>query len=115
MLAIHARIVERFGGTAGVRDPELLESALSRPRAGHHRDVAEIAAALFEALLLSRPFVDGNERVAFFAADVLLRMNGWKLDVAHAGAPAFRVELLVPHSGSYDLLVAWMRRILTRI
>ena len=46
MLAVHARVIEVFGGTDGVRDIGLLESALYRPRTGHYHDVAEMAGAM---------------------------------------------------------------------
>ena len=67
VLALHERLVERFGGRRGIRDPGLLESALYRPQTGYYSDLAEMAAALFESLLMNHPFVDGNKRVAFFA------------------------------------------------
>jgi death-on-curing protein len=79
VLAIHECPIERFGGSAGVPDPGLLESALYRPQTGYYTDLAEMATALFESLLLNHPFVDGNKRVAFFATDVFLRLNGWWL------------------------------------
>ena len=79
---MHERLVDRFGGVGGVRDVGLLESALYRPRSGYYNDVAEMATALFESLLMNHPFVDGNKRLAFFATDVFLRLNGWRLDVA---------------------------------
>ena len=77
VLAIHGRLLDTFGGPPGVRDPGLLESALFRPRTGYYRDLAEMAAALFESLIMNHPFIDGNKRVAFFATDVFLRLNGW--------------------------------------
>ena len=51
-LAIHSTLLKRFGGPAGVRDTGLLESALYRPRTGHYADLAEMAAALFESLIM---------------------------------------------------------------
>lgn len=113
--AIHARVVERFGGTPGVRDPGLLESALHRPRTGYYADVAEMAAALLESLLMNHPFVDGNKRVAFFATDVFLRLNGWKLDVSDEAAYIFLVERLETRSATFDALLAWIRRSLVAV
>ena len=86
VLAIHQGLISRFGGLSGVRDLGLLESALYRPRTGYYRDLAEMATALFESLLMNHPFVDGNKRVAFFATDVFLRLNGWSLRVEAAEA-----------------------------
>jgi death-on-curing protein len=61
-IAIHERLIERFGGTPGIRDKGLLESALFRPQTGYYDDLAGLAAALFESLILNRALVDGNKR-----------------------------------------------------
>ncbi len=108
-LAIHSTLLERFGGPAGVRDIGLLESALYRPRTGHYKDLAEMAAALFESLIMNHPFVDGNERVAFFATDVFLRMNGYKLKVDAKNAYRFLIGLLENNCCSFDQLLPWIR------
>jgi death-on-curing protein len=63
VLAIHERLIEAFGGPPGVRDTGLLESALYRPRTGHYPDLAAMATALFESLLMNHPFLDGNKRL----------------------------------------------------
>ncbi len=110
VLAIHERLIERFGGSPGVRDPGLLESALYRPQTGYYSDLAEMAAALFESLLMNHPFVDGNKRVAFFATDVFLRLNGWCLRVDGHHAHRFLVGLLEQNEADYEHLLPWIRR-----
>lgn len=112
-LAIHARLIERFGGRGGVRDPGLLESALHRPQTGYYADLAEMAAALFESLIINHPFVDGNKRVAFFATDVFVRLNGWMLDVDDEDAHAFLTGLLDAGDCGFDRLLPWIRQALT--
>ena len=92
VIAMHERLIERFGGSKGMRDPGLLESALYRPQSGYYADLVEMAAAMFESLLMNHPFVDGNKRVAFFTTDVFLRMNGYKLALDDAEAYAFLME-----------------------
>lgn len=114
-LAIHARLIERFGGTGGVRDPGLLESALYRPRTGYYADLAEMAAALFESLLMNHAFVDGNKRVAFFVTDVFLRTNGWRLDVDDTAAHVFLIGLLDSGTAEYSRLLPWIRRHAVRV
>jgi death-on-curing protein len=109
-LAIHSALLERFGGPAGVRDTGLLESALYRPRTGHYKDLAEMAAALFESLIMNHPFVDGNKRVAFFATDVFLRMNGYKLKVDAKNAHRFLIGLLENNCCNFDQLLPWIRK-----
>ena len=115
VFAIHERLIETFGGPRGVRDPGLLESALFRPRTGYSRDLAEMATALFESLLMNRPFIDGNKRVAFFATDVFLRLNGWKLRVDPQEAHTFLITLLDRRQCDFDNLLPWIRGALVRL
>ena len=114
VLAIHSTLIERFGGPAGVRDYGLLESALYRPQTGHYADLAEMAAALFESLIMNHPFIDGNKRVAFFATDVFLRMNGYKVKVAAHDAHEFLVGLLESNSCNFEQLLPWIRQHIVR-
>lgn len=59
-IAIHERLIDKFGGTQGLRDMGLLESALFRPQTGYYADLAQMAAALFESLISNHAFVDGG-------------------------------------------------------
>ena len=113
-LAIHDRLIEEFGGPRGVRDLGLLESALFRPQTGYYCDIAEIATALFESLLMNHPFVDGNKRVAFFATDVFLRLNGWKFQVDPDEAHRRLIGLLEQGSCDFEHLLPWIRESLLR-
>jgi death-on-curing protein len=110
VLAIHDLLVETFGGPKGVRDAGLLESALFRPQTGYYADLAETATALFESLLMNHPFVDGNKRVAFFATDVFLRLNGWELHVDADKAHRFLIRLLDSGTCDFERLLPWIRR-----
>jgi death-on-curing protein len=115
VLVIHGLLVERFGGAEGIVDLGLLDSALHRPRTGYYRDVAEMAAALFESLLMNHPFVDGNKRVAFFATDVFLRLNGWKLSVEATEAHGFIISLLEKRQSNMEHLLPWIRRSMVKL
>jgi death-on-curing protein len=115
VLAIHGALVERFGGPPGVRDVGLLESALFRPQTGYYDDLAGIATAMFESLLMNHPFVDGNKRVAFFATDVFLRLNGWKLRVDADKAHRFLIGLLENDTCDFDHILPWIRRSLVAL
>ena len=115
VLAIHERLIARFGGAAGVRDPGLLESALYRPRTGYYADIVEMAAAMFESLLMNHPFVDGNKRVAFFATDVFLRLNGWRLRVDATEAHGFLMGLLDEGIADFEHLLPWLRHHVERL
>lgn len=79
--ALHAQQLRRYGGGAGVRDRGARESALARPAATFggedlYPDIADKAAALMHSLALNHPFVNGNKRVAAFAAIVFAESNG---------------------------------------
>jgi death-on-curing protein len=109
VLGLHAALVLRYGGAAGVRDPGALEAALFRPQTGYYEDIVAEAAALMESLAINHPFVDGNKRIAFAATDVFLRINGWRLS-----RPAARIHLEMMdmfERGRFDLahLEPWLR------
>ena len=113
--AVHQRVIEEFGGPSGLRDRGLLDSALHRPRSGYYADVAEMAAALFESLLINHPFLDGNKRVAFFSTDVFLRLNGWRIAVEADAAHAFLIGLLERGECNFDNLLEWLRESLQKL
>ncbi len=110
VLAVHGLLIHRFGGSSGLRDAGLLESALFRPRTGYYEDLPAMAAALFESLLMNHPFIDGNKRVAFFSTDVFLRLNGWRLAVDPHEAHAFLVGSLERGEADFDHLLDWIRK-----
>jgi len=114
VLAIHKGLFERFGGLEGVRDLGLLESALYRPRTGYYKDLAEMVAALFESLLMNHAFMDGNKRIAFFATDIFLRLNGWKLRVEAKPAHEFLIGLLERNECDFGHLLPWIRSSIVR-
>lgn len=109
VLAIHERLIERFGGDHGIRDHGLLESALFRPQTGYYAHIEEMAAAMFESLLVNHAFVDGNKRVAFFASDIFLRLNGWKLVVTADEGEMFIVGMLEANDCSFEKIRNWIR------
>jgi death-on-curing protein len=78
---IHAAAIANFGGSDGLREPALLESAVAAPRATYagrspYADLAEIAAAYLFYICRNHPFIDGNKRAALGACLVFLRLNG---------------------------------------
>jgi len=115
VLAIHQTVIERFGGLPGVRDLGLLECALYRPRTGYYRDLAEMAVALLESTLMNHAFIDGTTCAAFFATDVFLRLNGWKLAVEPEVARAFLIGVLERRECDFDRLLPWLRAALRHL
>jgi death-on-curing protein len=89
--------------------PGVLEAALFRPQTGYYEDIVIEAAALLESLAINHPFVDGNKRIAFAAADVFLRINGWRLR-----PPPMQIHaemIAVFETGTFDIahLEPWLR------
>src|SRR5713101_2068012 len=86
---MHFLLIERFGGFQGVRDKGAIEAAVFRPQTGYYNSIEEEAAALMESLGNNQGFFDGNERIAFIAADVFLRRNGFYIEVEGLDGHAF--------------------------
>jgi death-on-curing protein len=113
VLGMHLVLIQRYGGEPGVRDPGALEAALFRPQTGYYQDIVAEAAALMESLAINHPFVDGNKRIAFAAADVFLRLNGWRLQRPSMQIHAEMIQMF--QSGSFDIahLDPWLRAFAT--
>ena len=109
VLGMHIALISRYGGAPGVRDPGGLEAALFRPQTGYYGDVVAEAAAMMESLAINHPFVDGNKRIAFAAADVFLRVNGWRLKRAPMEIFAEMIQML--ESGTFEIahIEPWLR------
>lgn len=87
--AIHFQQLQRFGGHYGVRDENVIESALARPRNlwayDNVSDIATLAAAYGYGLTRGHGYVDGDKRVGFVAMAVFLYLNGWSLEAPEPG------------------------------
>jgi death on curing protein len=81
VLLIHSQQLEKYGGSLGIRDQGLLESAIAQPQAGFsgqyvHNGLFEMAAVYAFHIAENQPFVDGNKRTALASALVFLDLNG---------------------------------------
>lgn len=108
----HARLIEQFGGAAGLRDPARLESALDRPRnlAAYQPDAAaeQLAALYGVGIAKAHAFVDGNKRVAFAVMVAFLKVHGLKLDTSEAAATSIIVGV-ADGTVTEDALAKWLR------
>lgn len=107
-LYLHTILIERFGGTPGILDKGLLESALARPRSGYYKSLSEQAAALMQSLAMNHPFADGNKRVAFALTAVFLRINGAKLSVDPRSGVRFIEGDLIERHASLSAIREWI-------
>jgi len=104
------RLIVLFGGLHGVRDKGAVEAAVFRPQIGYYNSVEEEAAALMESLGNNHGFLDGNKRIAFTAADVFLRRNGFYIDVDGADGHAFIVGSMERHEFRFAQILGWIRQ-----
>lgn len=109
VLAIHDDQIERYGGAGGLRDRGLLEAALFRPQTGYYADLIEEAAALWESLAQSHPFIDGNKRTAFAVTYTFLAINGARITADADDIHAFIMGLHEAGEFEIDRLTAWLR------
>jgi|SRR3989338_2964417 len=85
VLAIHDDMVERYGGSFGIRDLGLIQSAIARPQATFggedlYPTIIDKAAALFHSLIFNHAFADGNKRTSLTSTARFLHLNGYKLN-----------------------------------
>jgi death-on-curing protein len=109
-VAVHAKLIARFGGSAGIRDSAALESALGRPRSGYYSDLIQEAAALWESLSQNHAFVDGNKRVAVTMTAAFLQVNGYRLEFNDLDAFSFLSNLYETGRMRFEELDRWLRQ-----
>ena len=103
------RLIEIFGGLYGVRDKGAVEAAVFRPQTGYYASIEEEAAALMESLVNNHGFLDGNKRIAFTAADVFLRRNGFYIEVDGLDGFAFISGSMERHEFRFAQILDWIR------
>jgi death-on-curing protein len=111
VLAIHDEQLAIHGGSPGLRDVALLESALGRPRnkwAYENAELPELAAAYGYGIARNHPFVDGNKRTALLAIYTFLGVNGVDFIVPEADAAAMILSLAAGEV-SEESLARWIR------
>ncbi len=83
----HNIMIAKYGGTSGIRDEGLLESALARPINSHaygQTDLCALAAGYAYGIARNHPYIDGNKRTAFLTACLFLKINGLELTADEA-------------------------------
>lgn len=107
LIEIHKLLIEEFGGSEGLRDRGLLESACYRPRSGYYETLFTQAAALLHSLAMNHVFVDGNKRLAWVATKTFLWVNGYHLKASADDAELFVLDLIVGR-GAVESIAAWL-------
>lgn len=98
VLEMHDVLIGQFGGSLGIRDISLLQSALEMPQAGigdiyFHDGVFEMAAAYAFHISKNHPFIDGNKRIAFAAMEVFLKINSYSIRMDVENSYNFIVDI----------------------
>ena len=113
LLVLHDRSIALHGGAPGLRDENLLESALGRPINRFHyegeADTCALAATYLVGIAANHPFVDGNKRAAFLAAGLFMWKNGLRLTASQASAARTVLDVAAGHR-QLDPLADWLRQ-----
>jgi death on curing protein len=115
---VHQRLIETYGGLAGMRDANGLESAIARPRnlAAYtgEESVAALGAVLAWAIIRSHPFSDGNKRVAFAALTIFLEINDHRLTCSEVEETAMILRAAASEI-TEEAFTAWVERSVARL
>jgi len=119
VLFIHYRIIEETGGSHGIRDLALLQSASARPMATFdendlYPDIFSKAAALMHSIIKSHPFVDGNKRTAITTASIFLLRNGYCLRASNKELERFILKVTAKNIELHEI-AKWFKRYSTKI
>lgn len=117
ILTIHERLIHEFGGTLGLRDIGLLESAISRPSQTFdskdlYPTIEEKASAIVESIVTNHPFIDGNKRTGYLLFRLLLLSEGKDLDCSQEEKYKFVISIADRRLG-YDDILKWTRSKIT--
>ena len=111
VVSVQKMLIAEHGGLAGVRDVELLDSALNRPKQqiayGDGYGIPELAASYCFGLARNHCFADGNKRIALTAVGIFLEMNGYELSAPEADAVLI-IEKLAAGEIEEINLAAWI-------
>lgn len=102
VLFIHDRLIIETGGSHGVRDLGLLESAVYRPQsifdgADLYPDLFTIAASLLQSLIQNHPFIDGNKRTGITSTILFLNLNGCQIKLCNNELEQFTIDGATQH------------------
>ncbi len=114
VLFIHYRLIEETGGSHGIRDLALLQSALERPKATFHKsdlhiDLFSKAASLMHSIIKNHPFIDGNKRTAITAASIFLFHNNYRLYASNRELKLFTMRVASEHIELQDI-AKWFKK-----
>jgi len=119
ILYFHEQLIQIYGGSTGIRDEKLLDSAIQQPRSTFegnylHNSIFKMASAYGFHLCKNHPFVDGNKRIALVAMDTFLQNNGYEITASEK--ETYKIMIKLSSEGlSKDELTNWLKQNTTSI
>ncbi|WP_018249546.1 type II toxin-antitoxin system death-on-curing family toxin [Orenia marismortui] len=119
ILYFHEQLIQIYGGSTGVRDEKLLDSAIQQPKSTFegeylHNSIFKMASAYGFHLCKNHPFVDGNKRIALVAMDTFLQNNGYEITASEKETYTIMIKLS-SEGLSKDELTNWLKQNTTSI
>lgn len=119
VLAIHSAVIEQAGGSRGIRDIRLIDSAVARPQATFggsdlYPDILSKAACLGHSLICNHPFVDGNKRTGYMSIRLFLNINGYDLKATEDEKYTFVMEI-AEKKRDERAIAEWLKKYSQRI
>ncbi|MBM7558164.1 type II toxin-antitoxin system death-on-curing family toxin [Halanaerobacter jeridensis] len=119
ILYFHEQLIQIYGGSPGIRDENLLDSAIQQPKSSFngdylHNNIFEMASAYGFHLCRNHPFIDGNKRVALVAMDTFLQNNGYEISASEKETYKIIIELSAENLSKSDL-TQWLKQNTTSI
>lgn len=119
VIAIHDSMIESYGGSFGIRDIGLLQSAISRPQTTFggidlYPTIFDKAAALFHSLMFNHAFADGNKRTTMTTTARFLAINGYSVEVTQKEFVEFPLRVENNHLPP-EKITAWLKKYSKRI
>ena len=113
VIEIHDEMIQQYGGSFGIRDLGLIQSAISRPQASFadqdlYPTIFDKAAALFHSLLFNNAFVDGNKRTTITSTARFLHINGYELTPSEKEFVEFPLKVENKHLGIEEI-AKWLK------
>ncbi|MBK8830120.1 MAG: type II toxin-antitoxin system death-on-curing family toxin [Saprospiraceae bacterium] len=112
-IQIHELLIQKFGGSVGLRDQEALKSALTRPyqtfeEQNLYPTPEEKAAAVLESIISNHPFLDGNKRLGFVLMKLILLEAGLAINASHEEIYNFIIQVATGEH-NIDSITNWIK------
>ena len=114
ILILHDEVLKQYGGASGIRDHNLLDSALHRPFQTFggedlYPSVYEKAAAVLQSIIINHPFVDGNKRTGFLLCETLLMESNMGIAAPEDKTYDFVIDVSTG-AISFEDIVLWLQQ-----